>query len=64
MQQVGIQKSAVIYRVPGTVTSDMDKMYGAPIHCGALSFTSITFTFTGITKLCNGTNTQQKTNTE
>lgn len=35
-----------------TVKYLMLRIYGAPIHCGALSFTSITFTLTGMTKLC------------
>lgn len=39
------------YLVPGTVTSDIDSIYGAPIHCGELSFTSTTLTLTGMTKL-------------
>lgn len=39
------------YRVPGTVTSDIERIYGAPIHCGELSLTSTTFTLTGMTKL-------------
>lgn len=39
------------YLVPGTVTSEIDRIYGAPIHCGELSLTSTTFMFTGMTKL-------------
>lgn len=41
----------LVYLVPGTVTSDKLKEYGAPIHWGALSFTSVTLIFTGTTKL-------------
>lgn len=37
--------------MPGTVTSDIDNMYGASTHCGELSLTSMTFTLTGMTKL-------------
>ncbi len=45
------QETNSSYLVPGTVTSDNGNEYGAPIHSGALSLTSVTRILTGMTKL-------------